>query len=244
MKVLTYLGAAMAAMLLAQGCGKDLGDPCNTKCSTGKDVHCLEQNKLNGCSSSMCVTWGNEFTPQCTPCYDAGTVSEESNRCLEGVFIKYTSRSLGACTRMCKSDDDCKGVANFVCRPCSLADSKVDFTQSICDSISKEQAYGGTMTGICAPPASEGSDKDKLQVKLSFDDPGSCYVKLAPTDQSREDYLQRARKEHPDRSCKGYCTDFCSNVGDCPSSSGWQCEAPYTVGEHELKDKTVCVRTQ
>ena len=232
------------ALLVSQGCGKDMGDPCDTKCATGKDVRCLEENKLNSCSSHLCVTWGGEFTPDCLPCYDSGTVSEEPNRCLEGVFIKYESRSLGACTRMCKSDDDCKGLANFVCRACSVSDDKVAFTQEICDAISKEPAYGGTMTGICGPPASEGSNKDKLQVKLYFDEETSCYVKFSPTDKSRSDYLKRAREKHPYKSCEGYCTDFCEDVGDCPSSSGWQCEAPYTVGEHPLLNKKVCIRVE
>jgi len=242
---------AAACALLSWGCEGDIGSPCPTKCAVGPDVHCLEKNKLNGCSSSLCATVENEFT-ECLPCYDSASISEEAIRCLEGAFVRYESRSLGACTRTCDSDADCDGLANFRCRACAVSD-KIDFAPQVPRTKEQEHAAAVEATrlklqelvkgkqGVCAPPASEGSSRDPLLVFLELEAEGSCYVPLESASELRATYLKRARSLHPDRECEGYCTDFCSSVSDCPSSSGWTCEAIYTVGVHELVNKKVCV---
>jgi len=246
----------LAPLLLVVGvgaCESDIGDPCDTKCATGPKAHCLEENKLNGCSTHYCVAYGTEYTPDCLPCYASGTVSEEPNRCLEGVFIRWESLSLGACTRTCDSDADCKRLGyadNFVCRACNAGDNTIKYTdfptsiQAACDALALQPV--GTR-GICGPPRDETHGDDKLLVTMTFDPGSSCYVewdisKFSP--QERNAYLHDARKTHPHDTCEGYCTKTCDDVTDCPNSTSWDCVAPYSVGGHPLVGVNVCVRVE
>ena len=245
--------AAALALVGTGACETDIGDPCDTKCATGPLAHCLEENKLNGCSTNYCVTYGTLYTLKCLPCYGSGTVSEEPNRCLEGVHIRWESLSLGACTRSCDSDADCKNLGyakNFVCRACNAGDNTLAYTdypgniQAACDAI-QLQPVGNQ--GICGPPRDETHGDDDLLVTMIFDPASSCYwpwdTSLFSKDQ-RNAYLKEARSRHPNDTCEGYCTDTCDDVTDCPNSTTWDCRAPNSVGGHPLVGVKVCVRVE